>query len=226
MDNPEGTFHGIRITLNAVEINLADNIKYTAPITTDDGVNTIDIVYDKTYKDVNSADITDTSSIIKIFCNGIIVGAIDLTSATGDVIRPTISDNTPIYLACRYNTNLSANTNYRDQYVDVNFYDINFYKEPLNDRDIVLNYLHNKAISNKNIAGVADFDTYFKDLALNFFTSTTTKKCGLWDNQSNFYSLNSKGGLSWNALVGMAAACPMPVVYLNCTNSITNEVAG
>ena len=160
-DNPEGTFHGIRITLNAVEINLADNIKYTAPITTDDGVNTIDIVYDKTYKDVNSADITDTSSIIKIFCNGIIVGAIDLTSATGDVIRPTISDNTPIYLACRYNTNLSANTNYRDQYVDVNFYDINFYKEPLNDRDIVLNYLHNKAISNKNIAGVADFDTYF-----------------------------------------------------------------
>jgi lipoprotein len=38
--------------------------------------------------------------------------------------------------------------------------------------------------------------------------------------------LNSKGGLSWNALVGMAAACPMPVVYLNCTNSITNEVAG
>lgn len=225
-DNPEGTFHGIRITLNAVEINLADNIKYTAPITTDDGVNTIDIVYDKTYKDVNSADITDTSSIIKIFCNGIIVGAIDLTSATGDVIRPTISDNTQIYLACRYNTNLSANTNYRDQYVDVNFYDINFYKEPLNDRDIVLNYLHNKAISNKNIAGVADFDTYFKDLALNFFTSTTTKKCGLWDNQSNFYSLNSKGGLAWNALVGMAAACPMPVVYLNCTNSITNEVAG
>jgi len=90
----------------------------------------------------------------------------------------------------------------------------------------VLNYLHNKAISNKNITGVADFDTYFKDLAINFFTSTTTKKCGLWDNQSNFYSLNSKSGLSWNALVGMAAACPMPVVYLNCTNSITNEVAG
>lgn len=214
---PEGTFYGVRVTLTEVEIVLADDIKLSAAIT--NGItNTIDIVYDKAYQDGSNAD--ETSSIIKVFVNGIIVAAQDLTKASGDKMEVSISDSGYIYLGCRYNKNLN-NATKRDQFVDVNFYDINLYHEPLTDKEIVINYLVNKAQTHRNSAGMFDWDTYNEDLKKNFIPSTESTASKLWNNTTNYYQLESSPGsaINWNDLLSMSTELPMPVVYLDCTDA-------
>lgn len=155
-------------------------------------VNTLDFVVDQSNKEV------------KIFVNGVLNVAREIKD------NFTWNTSSKIYLACTYKNDRPSN------FSDVEFYEMNLFRSPLNDKQIVINALNARVRSTLTSTGSVDFVEYNNLKLKNFFSITENSSSStLWDDSTGTYAK-----LNFNSLIGdVNRKPPLPVVYINCSNS-------
>lgn len=191
----DGQFQeGIQVNLEDVIWKYTDgNIKQTIQCKIQQNVvNTLDFVVDQ------------SKGEIKIFVNGVLNAAKEIKD------QFTWVTSSKIYLACDYENNQVQN------FSDVEFYELNLFRSPLNDKQIVINSLNARVRSELLPDGSVDFVEY-NDLKLkNFFSITeNTSSSTLWDDSTGTYA-----NLNFSSLIGdVNKKPPLPVALINCANS-------
>ena len=190
----DGTFQeGIQANLEDVIWKYTDgNIKQTIQCKIQQNVvNTLDFVVDQ------------SNGEIKIFVNGVLNAAKEIKN------QFTWSSSSKMYLACDYNNKVQ-------NFSDVEFYEINLFRYPLNDKQIVINALNARVRSELLPDGSVDFNEYNNLKLKNFFSITeNTSSTTLWDDSTGTYA-----NLNFNSLIGdVNKKPPLPVVLINCANS-------
>lgn len=191
----EGLFNeGILVTLEDVIWSYTDGlIKNTISAKIQQEVlNTIDFIVDKNKKEV------------KIFINGILNAAREIRTDF------TWKSNSKFYLAHSYNKGG------RSMYCDVDFYDIKLFRYPLNDKQVVINYMNSDSIANLKPDGTIDFTSYNSKKLRNFFSaSDNSANTSLWDDFNNTYA-----NITFDQLISDSnRKSPLPVVYIDCNGS-------
>lgn len=155
-------------------------------------VNTLDFVVDQSNKEV------------KIFVNGVLNVAREIKD------NFTWSTSSKIYLGCTYQNDKPSN------FSDVEFYEMNLFRSPLNDKQIVINALNARVRATLTSTGSVDFTEYNNLKLKNFFSITENSSSStLWDDSTGTYAK-----LNFNSLIGdVNRKPPLPVVLINCSNS-------
>lgn len=155
-------------------------------------VNTLDFVVDQSNKEV------------KIFVNGVLNVAREIKD------NFTWSSSSKIYLGCTYQNDRPTN------FSDVEFYEMNLFRSPLNDKQIVINALNARVRATLTSTGSVDFTEYNNLKLKNFFSITENSSSStLWDDSTGTYAK-----LNFNSLIGdVNRKPPLPVVLINCSNS-------
>lgn len=155
-------------------------------------VNTLDFVVDQSNKEV------------KIFVNGVLNVAREIKD------NFTWRTTSKIYLGCTYINNKP------DNFSDVEFYEMNLFRSPLNDKQIVINAINARVRATLNDSGSVDFTEYNNLKLRNFFSITGNSNAStLWDDSTGSYAK-----LNFNSLIGdVNRKPPLPVAYINCSNS-------
>lgn len=155
-------------------------------------VNTLDFVVDQSNKEV------------KIFVNGVLNVAREIKD------NFTWKSSSKIYLGCTFINNNP------DNFSDVEFYEMNLFRSPLNDKQIVINAINARVRATLNDSGSVDFTEYNNLKLRNFFSITGSNNAStLWDDSTGSYAK-----LNFNSLIGdVNRKPPLPVAYINCSNS-------
>ena len=191
----DGSFQeGIQVNLEDIVWKYTDGaIKESISCKTQQNVvNTIDFVVDQSNKEV------------KIFINGVLNVAREIKD------NFTWSTSSKIYLGCTYENSKSAN------FSDVEFYELNLFRAPLNDKQIVINAINARVRATLTETGSVDFTTYNNLKLKNFFSITENSSAStLWDDSTGTYA-----NLNFNSLIGdVNRKPPLPVMFINCSNS-------
>lgn len=155
-------------------------------------VNTLDFVVDQSNKEV------------KIFVNGVLNVAREIQD------NFTWVSQSKIYMGCTY---LNGRA---DNFSDVEFYEMNLFRSPLNDKQIVINAINARVRATLMDSGSVDFTEYNNLKLKNFFSITgSSNATTLWDDSTGTYA-----NLNFNSLIGdVNRKPPLPVAYINCSNS-------
>ena len=155
-------------------------------------VNTLDFVVDQSNKEV------------KIFVNGVLNVAREIKDNFSWVT------SSKFYLGCTYKNGRTEN------YSDVEFYEMNMFRSPLNDKQIVINAINARARATLTDIGSVDFTNYNTLKLKNFFSITGNSNAStLWDDSTGTYAK-----LNFNSLIGdVNRKPPLPVCLINCSNS-------
>lgn len=191
----DGSFQeGILVNLEDIVWKYTDGaIKESISCKTQQNVvNTIDFVVDQTNKEV------------KIFINGVLNVAREIKD------NFTWSTYSKIYLGCTYENNKPTN------FSDVEFYELNLFRAPLNDKQIVINAINARVRATLTETGSVDFTAYNNLKLKNFFSITENSSSStLWDDSTGTYA-----NLNFNSLIGdVNRKPPLPVMFINCSNS-------
>lgn len=188
---------GIKIGLEDITWSYTDgNIKETMTCKIQQNIiNTIDFVVNK----------NPDKKAVQIFINGILNTAREIKNDF------TWKSNSKVYLGCDV-SNKGAVQNYSD----VNFYDIKLIRVPLNDKEVVINFMNSKARSTLLSDGSVDYVAYNSLKLRNFFsTSDNSTHTTLWDDIDNKYAT-----VNFNSLISdTTRALPVDVVFINCANT-------
>lgn len=194
----DGDFsEGIKIGLNEILWAYTDgNIKETISCKIQQNViNTVDFIVNK---NINKR-------IVQIFVNGTLNAAKEIKTDF------TWRSSSKMYLGCDI-----SNLGFIQNHCDVEFYDIKLFRAPLNDKEVVINYLNSSARSSLLPDGTIDFINYNSAKLKNFFSTTDNSTyTALWDDVNQTYA-----NLNFNSLISdTTRTLPLDVMLINCANT-------
>ena len=188
---------GIKIGLEDITWSYTDgNIKETISCKVQQNViNTVDFIVNK----------NPDKRVVGIFVNGTLNVAREIKTDF------TWKSSSKIYLGCDI-----SNTGHIQNYSDVNFYDIKLFRSPLNDKEIVINYMNANARAKLLEDGSIDFVAYNSAKLRNFFsTSDNSAHSTLWDDINQTYST-----VNFNSLISdTTRTLPVDIMLINCANT-------
>lgn len=188
---------GIKVGLEDVTWSYTDgNIKETISCKIQQNViNTVDFVVNK----------NPDKKAVMIFVNGVLNVAREIKNDF------TWRTDSKIYLAC----DISNKGNIQN-YSDVNFYDIKLFRAPLNDKEIVINAMNDKARATLLEDGSVDYVAYNSAKLRNFFsTSDNSAHSTLWDDINQRYA-----NVNFNSLISdTTRTLPVDIMLINCANT-------
>lgn len=188
---------GIKIGLEDITWSYTDgNIKETISCKVQQNViTTVDFIVNK----------NPDKRVVGIFVNGTLNVAREIKTDF------TWKSSSKIYLGCDI-----SNTGHIQNYSDVNFYDIKLFRSPLNDKEIVINYMNANARAKLLEDGSIDFVAYNSAKLRNFFsTSDNSTHSTLWDDINQTYST-----VNFNSLISdTTRTLPVDIMLINCANT-------
>lgn len=188
---------GIKIGLEDITWSYTDgNIKETINCKVQQNViNTVDFVVNK----------NPDKRVVAIFVNGTLNVAREIKTDF------TWKSSSKIYLGCDI-----SNAGRIQNYSDVNFYDIKLFRSPLNDKEIVINYMNANARTKLLEDGSIDFVAYNSAKLRNFFsTSDNSAHSTLWDDINQTYAT-----VNFNSLISdTTRTLPVDIMLINCANT-------
>lgn len=188
---------GIKIGLEDITWSYTDgNIKETMSCKIQQNViNTVDFVVNK----------NPDKKAVQIFVNGILNVAREIKNDF------TWKTDSKVYLGCDV-----SNQGVIQNFADVNFYDIKLVRAPFTDKEVVINYMNDKARATLLEDGSVDFVAYNSMKLRNFFsTSDNSAHSTLWDDINQKYS-----NVNFNSLISdTTRTLPVDIVLLNCANT-------
>ena len=188
---------GIKIGLEDITWSYTDgNIKETINCKVQQNViNTVDFIVNK----------NPDKRVVGIFVNGTLNVAREIKTDF------TWKSSSKIYLGCDI-----SNAGRIQNYSDVNFYDIKLFRSPLNDKEIVINYMNANARAKLLEDGSIDFVAYNSAKLRNFFsTSDNSAHSTLWDDINQTYAT-----VNFNSLISdTTRTLPVDIMLINCANT-------
>ena len=188
---------GIKIGLEDITWSYTDgNIKETINCKVQQNViNTVDFIVNK----------NPDKRVVGIFVNGTLNVAREIKTDF------TWKSSSKIYLGCDI-----SNAGRIQNYSDVNFYDIKLFRSPLNDKEIVINYMNANARAKLLEDGSIDFVAYNSVKLRNFFsTSDNSAHSTLWDDINQTYAT-----VNFNSLISdTTRTLPVDIMLINCANT-------